>query len=396
MGKITSGRSTSKPIGVAVLGSTGSVGTQALEVIAGMPEQFRVIALAAGRMSPLLTEQSRRFRPEIVAISSDRNGDGPWQGIGALECGDRALESAALVPSAQIVVVATSGHVAIGPTLKAAAAGKEIALANKETIVCAGGLLLPVVRQQKTTLRPVDSEHSAIWQCLGGSKPGAVDRIHLTASGGPFRGYSAPQLASVSVEDALAHPTWSMGGKITVDSATLMNKGLEVIEAHWLFGVPFDRIDVLIHPESIVHSLVEFVDGSQLAQLGLPDMRLPIQYALTYPERRPRSGSRLSLAEVGCLRFEPPDTERFPALRLAREAGAAGGTYPTVLSSADEGAVAAFFDRRLRFVDIPAVIADVLDRHVPEGPLSLEGIAVADRWARQAVEASIARRSADR
>jgi 1-deoxy-D-xylulose-5-phosphate reductoisomerase len=296
------------PIGVAVLGSTGSVGTQALDVIASMPERFSVVALAASRVSPLLEAQSRRFRPEIVAVSNEPEG---WAGTGAIESGADALALAALHPAAEIVIVATSGHAAMGPTFRAVDAGKTIALANKETIVCAGEILMPLALTRGAPIRPVDSEHSAVWQCLAGTPPAAVARLVLTASGGPFRSLGADELARVTVDQTLAHPTWAMGGKITVDSASLMNKGLEVIEARWLFDVRFDRIEVVVHPESIVHSLVEFVDGSMLAQLGLPDMRLPIQYALTYPERLPSPCPRLSLVQTAALHFEAPDLARF-------------------------------------------------------------------------------------
>ena len=379
------------PIGVAVLGSTGSVGTQALDVIASMPERFSVVALAASRVSPLLEAQSRRFRPEIVAVSNEPEG---WAGTGAIESGADALALAALHPAAEIVIVATSGHAAMGPTFRAVDAGKTIALANKETIVCAGEILMPLALARGAPIRPVDSEHSAVWQCLAGTPPAAVARLVLTASGGPFRSLGADELARVTVDQTLAHPTWAMGGKITVDSASLMNKGLEVIEARWLFDVRFDRIEVVVHPESIVHSLVEFVDGSMLAQLGLPDMRLPIQYALTYPERLPSPCPRLSLVQTAALHFEAPDLARFPALALARQAGEAGGTYPTALSAADEVAVEAFLAGRLRFVDIPAVVADVLAAHEVVGPLSLELIAEADAWARRSARNAVERRSA--
>ncbi|HYO31118.1 MAG TPA: 1-deoxy-D-xylulose-5-phosphate reductoisomerase [Thermomicrobiales bacterium] len=376
-------------MGVAVLGSTGSVGTQTLDVIAEMPDRFSVVALAASKVSPLLEEQSRRHRPDLVAVS---DGAKPWAGDGQLVKGNDALLAAALHPAADIVVVATSGHAAMTPTFRAVEAGKTIALANKETIVCAGELLMPLAQACGVSIRPVDSEHSAIWQCLVGVPEGSVDRLILTASGGPFRQTTAADLARVTVAQTMSHPTWSMGGKITVDSASLMNKGLEVIEARWLFGVPLDRIDVVVHPESIVHSLVELVDGSVLAQLGLPDMRLPIQYALTFPERLPSPRPRLSLTETSTLHFERPDLERFHALRLAREAGEAGGTYPTVLSAADDVAVDAFLAGRLRFVDIPDVVSDVLAAHLAVGPLTLEAIAEADAWSRIEAERTIARR----
>lgn len=379
------------PVGVAVLGSTGSVGTQTLDVIADLPEHFRIVALAARRDTPLLREQIARHRPDVVALQRPPGADfpdGPELIFGA-----EGLRAAATVSSAQTVVVATSGHDAILPTIAAIRAGKIIALANKETLVCAGEIIMPLVQQSGNALRPVDSEHSAIWQALQGSRQQNIARLIVTASGGPFRTMSADDLAVVSASDALAHPTWAMGAKITIDSATLMNKGLEVIEAHWLFDMPYDRIDVLVHPESIIHSIVEFADGSQIAQLGLPDMRTPIQYALTYPGRLPRSGERLNLQHLGTLNFMAPDVERFPCLRLAREAGLAGSTYPTVLSAADDVAVAAFLNGDITFQDIPAIISKVLEAHVPEvEPITIDAILAADTWAHHIVTALVRRR----
>ncbi|CAA9577108.1 MAG: 1-deoxy-D-xylulose 5-phosphate reductoisomerase [uncultured Thermomicrobiales bacterium] len=376
------------PTGVAVLGSTGSVGRQTLQVIEHHPDRFRVVALAAGANASLLREQVRRHRPDLVALGAP---DPDWPAeLGPIEVGTEALIAAATHPSAEIVVVASSGHAAILPTHRAIAAGKTIALANKETIVCAGELIVPFAAERGVSIRPVDSEHSAIWQSLGSTPLREVSRLILTASGGPFRSTPAAEMAAVTARDALAHPTWSMGGKITIDSALLMNKGLEVIEARWLFGVPDARIDVLIHPESIVHSLVEFVDGSQIAQLGLPDMRLPIQYALTFPERVAGPHEPLSLASIGALHFEVPDEARFPSLALARRAGNAGATYPTVLSAADEVAVDAFLAGRLRFVEIPEVVSRTLDAHRPEGPLDFDAIMAADVWARSEAAAAVA------
>ncbi len=368
-------------IGVAVLGSTGSVGTQTLDVIAEHPESFRVVALAARHDTRLLREQIRRHRPNLVALQQPP-GDG-FPPVADLVCGEAGLLEAATASGADIVVVATSGHDAIVPTIAAIESGKVIALANKETLVCAGEIIMPRIRQRGVSLRPVDSEHSAIWQALQGSRQHDIARLIITASGGPFRTLESEKLAAVTVRDALAHPTWAMGAKITIDSASLMNKGLEVIEAHWLFDMPYERIDVLVHPESIIHSIVEFGDGSQLAQLGLPDMRTPIQYALSYPGRLPRAGGRLDLAQVGALHFMPPDTERFPCLRLAREAGVAGSTFPTVLSAVDDVAVAAFLDDHIGFPHIPAILAEVLAMHVPEGPVTIESILAADAWARR-------------
>jgi len=379
----------SQQTGISVLGSTGSIGRQTLDVIAHHPDRFRVVALAAGRNAALLKEQVQRFQPDLVATAEESAGN--QIAHPRIEAGAAGLIAAATHPAAEIVVVATSGHAAIMPTYRAIATGKTIALANKETIVCAGELIVPFAAARGVQIRPVDSEHSAIWQSLGRSPVSEVARLILTASGGPFRQTPRAQLAEVTVAQALAHPTWAMGGKVTVDSATLMNKGLELIEAHWLFGVPYPQIEIVVHPESIVHSLVEFADASQIAQLSLPDMRLPIQYALTYPEHAPSPCRRLSLVEIGALHFEPPDLERFPALRLAREAGEAGRTYPTVLSAADDVAVAAFLAGRIPFLAIAEITADVLARHQPQGPLTFEAIAAADAWARREAEELVAR-----
>ena len=366
-------------IGVAVLGSTGSIGRQTLSVIDEHSDRFRVVALAARAASERFLTQVARYRPEITAVFEWTPGLGP--GIGPVMVGDDGLIAAATHPSVDIVVVASSGHVAIVPTIRALELGKTIALANKETLVCAGEIIASLTAASGTLIRPIDSEHCAIWQALDATPIEQVNRIILTASGGPFRTTSGSKLAQVTAAEALAHPTWSMGAKITVDSATLMNKGLEIIEAHWLFGLPYEQIEVLIHPESVVHSLVEFIDGGQMAQLGLPDMRVPIQYALTYPDRMRLSTHLLDLAEIGSLHFERPDTERFPALRLAREAGIARRTYPTVLSAADDEAVRAFLAGELSFIDIPTVVNIVLDRHQPSD-VTLDSIREADRWAR--------------
>ena len=373
-------------VGVAILGSTGSIGRQTLDVIDEHADRFRVVALAARTASDRFLDQVKRYRPEITAVydwTPDLDGL-----TGPISLGNEGLAAATTHPSVDIVVVASSGHVAIVPTIRALEWGKTIALANKETLVCAGEIIAPLVASGFASLRPIDSEHCAIWQALDGSPIEQVRRILLTASGGPFRTTPAIELARVTVAQALSHPTWSMGDKITVDSATLMNKGLEIIEAHWLFGLPYEQIDVLVHPESVVHSLVEFVDGAQLAQLGVPDMRVPIQYALTYPERMSLLSDRLDLAEVGVLHFERPDIIRFPALRLAREAGIAGRTFPTVLSAADDEAVAAFLAGELRFVDVPATIEIVLEKHQPT-EVSLESILESDRWARAAAREAI-------
>jgi 1-deoxy-D-xylulose-5-phosphate reductoisomerase len=380
----------SGPIGVAVLGSTGSIGRQTLDVISRLPERFRVVALAAGTNHELLATQVRLFRPDVIACDDFDVAAGDFDEIACLS-GRDGLIAAATHPDAEIVVVATSGHAAIVPTYRAVEAGKTIALANKETIVCAGEIIMPLAARSGAEIRPIDSEHSAIWQALGAPRRADVARLILTASGGPFRATPKARLATVTAAEALAHPTWRMGDKITIDSATLMNKGLEVIEAHWLFSVPYERIEVLVHPESIIHSIVEFADGSQVAQLSLPDMRLPIQYALTYPEHTAGPCRRLDLADVGALHFERPDLDRFPALRLARRAGELGMTYPTVLSAADEVAVEAFQAGKIGFPDVAGIIERVLDAHSASALTEVDDVFAADAWARAAATALVAR-----
>lgn len=368
---------------LALLGSTGSIGRQTLAVVDALPERFEVVALAAGRNLPLLQEQIDRYRPQLVSVSGTVD---PTAITGAeVMTGDAGLEAVATIPDADIVVVGTSGHAAIRPTLEAIRRGKIIALANKETIVCAGEIIMAEAKRRGVRIRPVDSEHSAVWQCLSAHhQPGELFKVTLTASGGPFRATPIDEFTAITVDQALAHPTWGMGPKVTIDSATLMNKGLEIIEAHWLFDLAYDQIDVVIHPQSLVHSLVTFRDGSMIAQLGVPDMRIPIQYALTFPERAGSPVPHLDLSRAGRLEFFPPDLTRFPALALARAAGEAGSTYPTVLSGADEVAVERFLAGELRFTEITPLVAEIIERHQPEpGPLTLEAIAVADRWARQ-------------
>ncbi|MDQ2786636.1 MAG: 1-deoxy-D-xylulose-5-phosphate reductoisomerase [Chloroflexota bacterium] len=377
------------PIRLAILGSTGSIGRSTLEVVDAHPDKLSVVALAAGRNAALLRAQTERYRPTLVSL--DAGGD-DWRPDGVERfVGAAGLRAAATHPDADIIVVATSGHAAIEPTLAALRAGKIVALANKETIVCAGELVMDEARRAGNRLRPVDSEHSAVWQCLETARPGAIpERIILTASGGPFRTTPTEQLHAMTAADALKHPTWNMGSKITIDSATLMNKGLEMIEAHWLFDMPYDRIEVVVNPQSVIHSYIEYPDGSMIAQLGPADMRLPIQYALSYPERWPNAFRRADLPTVAHLDFALPDRVRFPALRLAREAGVAGNTYPTVLSAADEVAVARFLRGEIGFLAIPALVERALDAHRPAGPLTLESIQAADRWAREYVQGAIA------
>lgn len=370
--------------GVVILGSTGSIGTSTLEVIAALSDRFDVVGLAAASNHALLQAQIDRFRPRFVHLGNGGQVNGADQ-----PTGDAPLTQLATLPEVDIVVVATTGHAAIEPTIAALRAGKIVALANKETIVAAGELVMKEAAASNGVLRPVDSEHSALWQCLGSDRFDArhVRKLILTASGGPFRGWTTEQLRSVTPAGALNHPTWSMGAKVTIDSATLMNKGLEIIEAHWLFRCPLDAIDVVVHPQSIVHSLVEFRDGSLMAQLAQQDMKVPIQYALTYPDRVEGATSTLNLLEISQLSFEAPDVTAFPLLRIARESAELGSTYPTVLSAADDFAVEAFLDGRLSFNGITAIIEEVLSAHDPAGsPLTLDAIHEADGWARRHAE----------
>jgi 1-deoxy-D-xylulose-5-phosphate reductoisomerase len=364
---------------VAVLGSTGSIGRQTLEVIGALPHRFSVIGLAAGRNTDLLTRQISRFQPRFI-YSQDKT---PPTGA---KCQFLSLEEMASHPQVDIVVMATSGKWGLKPTLAAVKAGKQVALANKESLVMAGQIITAEARLSGAQLRPVDSEHSAIWQCLEGEKQKAA-RIILTASGGPFRGYSIPQLAKVTPEQALKHPSWRMGQKVTIDSATLMNKGLEVIEARWLFDMPFDNIRILVHPQSIIHSMVEFADGSVKAQLGMPDMRLPIQYALTHPERLENPQlPRLDWDNIKELNFEPPDFARFPCLKLAIEAGKKGGTCPAALCAADETAVELFLSRRIKFTDIARLVGQAVEEHKSTAHPTLEEILAADNQVREKVK----------
>jgi len=370
---------------IAILGSTGSIGRSTLEVVDAHPDKLAVVALAAGRNAELLRAQTERYRPTLVSL--DVGGE-DWAPAGVERfTGAAGLRAAATHPDVDIVVVATSGHASIAPTLAALRGGKIVGLANKETIVCAGELVAAEVRRVGYRLRPVDSEHSALWQCLETARPGAEPtRLILTASGGPFRSTPTEQLRAMTAVDALKHPTWDMGSKITIDSATLMNKGLELIEAHWLFDMPYERIEVVVNPQSVIHSYIEYADGAVIAQLGPADMRLPIQYALSYPERWPNAFRRADLPTVGHLDFAAPDLARFPSLRIAREAGIAGNTYPTVLSAADEVAVARFLRGDIGFLDIPVLVQRALDAHTPDGSLTLDSIQAADRWAHNFVE----------
>ena len=375
---------------IAILGSTGSIGRSALSVVTAHPERLEVVGLAAGRNAERFAEQVALVRPAVVALA-DRTALDRLQASGALPdatvsgCGEDALVAVATHPGVDLVLCASSGTAALSATLAAIEAGKTVALANKEVLVMAGRLMVEAARRRGVAILPVDSEHNAIHQCLDGRLPDDVRRYILTASGGPFRDRPAADLAAVTPEDALRHPTWSMGPKITIDSATLMNKGLEVIEARWLFDAPPDRIDVVIHPQSVVHSLVELRDGSVIAQLGVTDMRLPIQYAFSYPERWTAPLPALDLTACGPLDFHAPDTGRFPCLGLAFQALRAGAAFPAVLNAANEVAVAAFLERRLPFTSIPRVIETTLDAAAAraEGePSGLAGIRELDAWAR--------------
>ncbi|MGD9503566.1 MAG: 1-deoxy-D-xylulose-5-phosphate reductoisomerase [Syntrophobacteraceae bacterium] len=373
---------------ISILGSTGSIGVNALDVVRQFPDRFQVVALAAGNNIDLLLRQVEEFRPAIAAVMNDDLADklrGRLDGSGPrpeVVSGLAGYELAASAGDADIVVSAIVGAAGLLPTIAAIRAGKRIALANKETLVIGGKLVMELAAREGVEILPVDSEHSAIFQSLQGNQRKALKRILLTASGGPFFWRSAEDMALVTPEAALKHPNWSMGAKVTIDSATLMNKGLEVIEARWLFDVPVDRIAVHVHPESIVHSMVEYVDGSVIAQLGIPDMRLPIAYALSYPERLPVSGPQLDLFELQKLTFYPPDSKKFPCLRLAYEACAAGSTMPAVLNAANEVAVHAFLKKKIRLPDIPRVIESVMQLHDAASELTLEAILDADGWAR--------------
>ena len=394
-----------------MLGSTGSIGTQTLEIVEEFPDRFRVVALSAGNNLALLVEQIRRHAPEAVALADPSRLGELQERLAALEPnqrpprlpqllgGSEGLCAVAAWSSAELVVTGIVGCAGLLPTLAAIRAGKDLALANKETLIAAGPVVLPELERSGSRLLPADSEHSAIFQCLQGTPwpetarlstgrptPG-LRRILLTASGGAFRDWPAADLAQATVADATSHPNWSMGRKITVDSATLMNKGLEVIEAHYLFGLDFDHIEIVIHPQSIIHSMVELADSSVLAQLGWPDMKLPILSCLSWPERVETPWPRLNLAQVGQLTFREPDRDKYPCMELAYAAGRAGGTMPAAMNAANEQAVALFLEERIHFLDIPRLIERVCDRHRADltATPSLEDVLAVDGWARRAV-----------
>jgi 1-deoxy-D-xylulose-5-phosphate reductoisomerase len=388
--------------GIAILGSTGSIGCNTLKVVESFGGgRFRVVALAAGRNVARLAEQVERHRPELVAVEDETTAgqlkeELKRRGAGAprVSVGEAGMVEVATHDGARTVVSATVGAVGFVPTLRALEAGKRVALANKETLVIAGELMTRAARESGAELLPVDSEHNAIHQCLRGERREEVRRLILTASGGPFRAKTLGAMAEATVAEAMRHPTWTMGAKITIDSATLMNKGLEVIEARWLFGFGADEIDIVVHPESVVHSMIELVDGSIIAQMGVTDMRHAIQYALTYPERHPcASLPPLDLAKLSALHFEEPDIERFPCVSLAYRALREGGTLPAALNAANEEAVRAFLAGRIRLTDIPRVIKSVMDRHETRAVESLDVVREVDKQSRLEAAREIASRA---
>ncbi len=382
---------------ITLLGSTGSIGTQTLDIVTHHPDRFRLVGLAAGSNVAMLAEQVRQFRPEIVAIRDEQQFTALKQALADLDpqpillAGEAGVIEVARYGDAEAVVTGIVGCAGLLPTIAAIEAGKDIALANKETLIAGGPVVNPLIEKHQVKLLPADSEHSAIFQCLQGVPAGGLRRILLTASGGAFRDWPIEKLSEVTVADAITHPNWSMGRKITVDSATLMNKGLEVIEAHYLFGLNYDDIKIVVHPQSIIHSLIELKDTSVLAQLGWPDMRLPLLYALSWPERIATNWEPLDLVKAGDLTFREPDRHKYPCMDLAYAAGRTGGSMTAVLNAANEQAVALFLEEKIQFLDIPKTIEIVCDRHQSDCHPSptLETILEADRWARQAtIEAS--------
>lgn len=376
---------------ITLLGSTGSIGTQTLDIVAEYPQEFQIVGMTAGGNIDLFAQQIRQFQPEIVAIANDRKIGELKEAIADLPqppimlAGAEGIETVAAYGDAEAVVTGIVGCAGLLPTIAAIKAGKNIALANKETLIAGGEVVVPLVKKYGVKLLPADSEHSAIFQCLQGVPENGLRRIILTASGGAFRDRPTSEMANVTVADALKHPNWAMGKKITIDSATLMNKGLEVIEAHYLFDVDYDHIEIVIHPQSIIHSLIELTDTSVLAQLGIPDMRLPLLYALSYPDRLPTQWERLDLVKCGTLTFRAPDHQKYPCMDLAYAAGRAGGTMPAVLNAANEQVVELFLQERIRYSQIADLIKYVCDRHDCVSHPELEDILAADRWARSTV-----------
>lgn len=369
---------------IAILGSTGSIGTQTLDVVREHSDELQVVALAAGSNKERLKEQIKEFHPKLVSLSDEKKAQELKEELAGEQvevvCGMEGLIEVAGADSADVVVTAVVGMMGILPTMEAIKKGKDIALANKETLVTAGHLIIPMAKEYGVSILPVDSEHSAIFQSLQGEPKAALDKILLTASGGPFRGKSAEFLETVTLEDALNHPNWSMGPKITIDSSTMVNKGLEVMEAKWLFGVDYSQIEVVIQPQSIIHSMVQYVDGAIIAQLGTPDMRVPIEYALFYPERRSLSGDRLDFSKLSQLTFEKPDYKVFRGLSLAIEAGKTGGTMPTVFNAANERAVAKFLKGEIKYTDIVRSIEKCMDAHKVSAHPDLEEILATEQW----------------
>ncbi|MDE5412932.1 1-deoxy-D-xylulose-5-phosphate reductoisomerase [Alkalihalobacterium chitinilyticum] len=374
---------------ISLLGATGSIGTQTLDIITQHPDRFELVAMSIGKNVKLGMELVHQFKPKLLSVLTRETFEQIKHEVPSsvkLSYGDEGLVEVATFSEADVLVNAVIGSVGLGPTLAAIEAGKTIAIANKETLVTAGHIVTQKAKEYGVSLLPVDSEHSAIFQCLQGEDIKKVSRLLVTASGGSFRDKRRDQLTNVTVADALNHPNWSMGAKITIDSATMMNKGLEVIEAHWLFDIPYDQIEVLLHKESIIHSMVEYVDGSVIAQLGTPDMRVPIQYALSYPDRLDfKKQERLNLWEVGKLHFNKPDFERYRCLKFAYEAGRSGGTMPTVLNAANEVAVAAFLENRITFLQIEDYIEQALENHQLVNKPSLETIIEVDQQTRRFV-----------
>jgi len=371
---------------VVLLGSTGSIGTSTVMVAEDLPDEIRLLGLAAGNNAELLLKQTLRQRPAAISISDPAKAQELQAALGGstkVFSGEEGLMKLATLPGADIVLIAIVGTAGLQPALAAIRAGKDIAVASKEILVMAGEIVMREAQKNGVRVLAVDSEHSAIFQCLDDKPPESVRALWLTASGGPFRTLPKEEFAAITVERALKHPSWVMGRKITIDSATLFNKGLEMIEARWLFNIGMDRVKVVVHPQSVVHSMVEFVDGSMLAQMSTPDMCLPIQYALTYPARVRSDRVQTNLAKLGQLTFEEPDTARFPALELARKAGEAGGTLPAVLNAANETAVSAFLDRKINFPQISEMVARVMEHHTLVAHPDLKQIIAADAWARQ-------------
>ena len=369
---------------IAILGSTGSIGAQTLDVVGEHSDELQVVALAAGSNKERLKEQIKEFHPKLVSLSDEKKAQELKEELAGEQvevvCGMEGLIEVAGADSADVVVTAVVGMMGILPTMEAIKKGKDIALANKETLVTAGHLIIPMAKEYGVSILPVDSEHSAIFQSLQGEPKAALDKILLTASGGPFRGKSAEFLETVTLEDALNHPNWSMGPKITIDSSTMVNKGLEVMEAKWLFGVDYSQIEVVIQPQSIIHSMVQYVDGAIIAQLGTPDMRVPIEYALFYPERRSLSGDRLDFSKLSQITFEKPDYKVFRGLSLAIEAGKTGGTMPTVFNAANERAVAKFLKGEIKYTDIVRSIEKCMDAHKVSAHPDLEEILATEQW----------------